>query len=75
MDGAVKTAVWRMIFRSTTCVPAAGWGMTRNKISLRYVLAVTEPDMFIAKHHRANQEDALPCSWDFSRRSAHSHVA
>jgi len=52
MRGAVKTAVWSMIFKSTTCVPAAGWELMPRRISLRYAQLVIELGIFIAKHKR-----------------------
>ena len=56
MDGAAKTVAQRKIFRSTICARAAGWGMTRKKISSRSARAVTELDISIAKQHKANRE-------------------
>lgn len=56
MGSAAKIAAQRKTSRSTTSVPAAGWGMTWKRISSRSARAVTELDISIAKQHKANRE-------------------
>jgi len=56
MRGAAKIAALVKIFRCITSARAASWGMMPKRISSPSARAVTEPDLFIANHNKANRQ-------------------